>query len=114
MYRARVLEQDAEPRGGRNPLAAAAPARSRDSCSRFQGAHAPIDWEKSRLSARASSFRFGAISSIHKSAPLLRSPALDRHQLIAASSACLGGLVNHGRRHPSENAFDDHLGDIID
>ena len=25
MYRARVLEQDAEPRGGRNPLAAAAP-----------------------------------------------------------------------------------------
>ena len=28
MYRARVLEQDAEPRGGRNPLAAAAPARS--------------------------------------------------------------------------------------
>ena len=28
MYRARVLEQDAEPRGGREPLAAAAPARS--------------------------------------------------------------------------------------
>ena len=28
MYRARVLEQDAEPRGGRNPLAAAAPALS--------------------------------------------------------------------------------------
>ena len=28
MYRARVLEQDAQPRGGRNPLAAAAPARS--------------------------------------------------------------------------------------
>ena len=27
-YRARVLEQDAEPRGGRNPLAATAPARS--------------------------------------------------------------------------------------
>ena len=26
MYRARVLEQDAEPRGGRNPLVAAAPA----------------------------------------------------------------------------------------
>ena len=34
MYRARVLEQDAEPRGGRNPLAAAAPARSR--CFRFR------------------------------------------------------------------------------
>ena len=33
MYRARVLEQDAEPRGGRNPLAAAAPARRRDSRS---------------------------------------------------------------------------------
>ena len=29
MYRARVLEQDAEPRGGREPLAAAAPTRSK-------------------------------------------------------------------------------------
>ena len=33
MYRARVLEQDAQPRGGRNPLAAAAPARRRCFCS---------------------------------------------------------------------------------
>ena len=32
MYRARVLEQDAQPRGGRNPLAAAAPARSQCCC----------------------------------------------------------------------------------
>ena len=33
MYRARVLEQDAEPRGEREPLAAAAPPRSQCLCS---------------------------------------------------------------------------------
>ena len=50
MYRARVLEQDAEPRGGRNPLVAAAPARSR--CSRSDlAAAAPARSEAFALAA---------------------------------------------------------------
>ena len=52
MSRARVLEQDAEPRGGRNPLVAAAPARSRGFCSGL-AATAPARSEAFALAAAA-------------------------------------------------------------
>ena len=47
MYRARVLEQDAQPRGGRNPLAAAAPARS-EALALAAAAHAPSDGRRTK------------------------------------------------------------------
>ena len=77
MYRARVLEQDAEPRGGRNPLAAAAPTRSRDP----------------GLSHQANSSRLIVGSTrLHATYPL-GAKGLWRHRMVAPQRASTPGFI---------------------